>query len=204
MTFVLALLLAQATEAIPATGIDEPPRRGTYVESSLGIFTAFGGSAGVSNAQPYLGLTVGREIGSAATVFLSLGIGAASASCYQVDPRTGACAAADSFGAAFLEAGASYGFAVAMRTLISLKLMAGLTDLTPGPVIDGTAVPDSLFGFHVGAGIGIDYDTRLQHFAVGFDLLVRYTFAPYTPEGSSSQTLGLATMALMPRIRYVF
>jgi hypothetical protein len=204
MILVLAILLAQATEAIPANGIDEAPRRGTYVETSLGVFTAFGGTAAISNAQPYLGLTIGHEIGDAATVFVSLGIGAASASCFEVDARTQSCAAADSFGATFLEAGASYGVGIALRTLLSLKLMAGVTDLSPGPVVNGSTVPDSLFGFHFGAGLALDYDTRLPHFALGVDLLFRYTIASYTPTGGAGQTLGLATAALMPRIRYVF
>jgi hypothetical protein len=204
MSFVLAILLAQATQGVPATGVDEPPRRGTYVETSLGVFTAFGGSSGVSNAQPYLGLTLGHELGDRATVFAHLGLGSASASCFQVDARTNACAAADSFGLAFLEAGAAYGLEVALRTLFSLKLMAGVTDLSPGPVVNGSSVPDSLFGFHFGAGLALDYDTRLPHFALGLDVLFRYTIASYTPAGSTGQTLGLATLAFMPRIRYVF
>jgi hypothetical protein len=204
MSFVLAILLAQATQAVPATGVEEEPRRGTYLETSLGVFTAFGGSAGVSNAQPYLGLTLGHELGEKATVFVHLGLGSASASCFQVDPHTSACAAADSFGLAFLEAGASYGVGIALRTLLSLKLMAGATDLSPGPVVNGSAVPDSLFGFHFGAGLALDYDTRLPHFALGVDVLFRYTIASYTPKGGASQSLGLASAALLPRIRYVF
>src|SRR6185369_15007674 len=135
--FLLAFLLAAgaaAAPSVPANGLDEPPHRGTYVETSLGIFTAFGGSVGASNAQPYIGMTFGHQLGAVATVFGSLGIGAASATCYQVDSKTGNCLAADSFGAFFVEAGASYGFPIALRTLLSLRMVGGFTDMSPGPV----------------------------------------------------------------------
>jgi len=201
---VIFLLLAAAVSAVPANGVDEPPRRGTYTEVSLGVFTAMGGSQPLSNGQPYIGMTLGREIGQQTAVFASLGIGAASASCYQVDSRSGDCLAADSFGATFVEGGLSYGFPVGLRSLLSLKLVGGFTDLSPGPVRNGTSVPDHLPGFHLGAGAALDYDTHLDHFAVGIDALLRYTLARYTPAGGSSQTLGLPSLAVMPRIRYVF
>jgi len=202
---VIFLLLAAAVSAVPANGVDEPPRRGTYTEVSLGVFTAMGGSQALSNGQPYIGMTLGREIGQQTAVFASLGIGAASASCYQVDSRPpGDCLAADSFGATFVEGGLSYGFPVGLRSLLSLKLVGGFTDLSPGPVRNGTSVPDHLPGFHLGAGAAFDYDTHLDHFAVGIDALLRYTLARYTPAGGSSQTLGLPSLAVMPRIRYVF
>jgi hypothetical protein len=197
---VIFLLLA----AVAATGVDEPPRRGTFTEVSLGGFTTLGGSATFSVVQPYIGMTLGREIGARSAVFASLGIGAASASCYQVDAASGDCLGADAFGATFVEGGASYGFPVGLRALLSLKLVGGFTDLSPGPVRNGSTVPDHLPGFHLGAGAAIDYDTHLDHFAVGADLLFRYTLARYTPAAGSSQMLKLPSLAVMPRIRYVF
>jgi hypothetical protein len=196
-----ALLAASAAQAAPASGaaalgVDDAPRRGTFVEASLGAFTALGGSAAFSAAQPYLGLTVGREISPRAAVFASLGIGAASASCYQLDPKGGGCLGADSFAATFLELGASYGMAVAPRTLLSLKALGGLTDLSPGPVRKDGAVPDHVFGLHLGTGFALDYDTRLDHFAVGLDAVFRYTL--------TRDALTVPTLAVMPRIRYVF
>jgi hypothetical protein len=198
---VAALLAASAAQAAPASGaaalgVDEPPRRGTFVEASLGVFSALGGSAAFSAAQPYLGLTVGRELSPRAAVFASLGIGAASASCYQLDPQGGGCLGADSFGATFLELGASYGMAVAPRTLLSLKVLGGFTDLSPGPVRKDGAVPDHVPGLHLGTGFALDYDTRLNHFAVGLDSVFRYTF--------TRDSLTVPTLAVMPRIRYVF
>lgn len=209
--FALVFLVAAAARAqapsvlpAPATGLDAKPYRGTFIESSLGIFTVFGGSAAVSNAQPYLSFSVGRELGEQATIFASLGIGGASASCFQV-ATDGTCVGADSFGVIFFEVGGSYGFVARARTLLSLKVVGGVTDLTPGPAQDGSGVPGSLLGFHFGAGVALDYDTHLEHFAVGVDVLVRYTIAPYTPAaGQGSQTLGLTSLAVMPRIRYVF
>jgi hypothetical protein len=84
------------------------------------------------------------------------------------------------------------------------KVVAGVTDLSPGPVLNGSTVPDHLPGFHFGAGAALDYDTHLEHFAVGFDALFRYTLARYTAAGGNSQTLRLPSLAVMPRIRYVF
>jgi hypothetical protein len=209
VTAFFALLIAAA---LPVNGVDERPRRGTFVETSLGVFTAMGGSAPFSNAQPYLGIAFGREIGERAAVFFSLGIGGASASCYQLDAPTGKCLGADSFGTTYVEGGASYGFDVASRTLLGLKVVAGLSDLSPGPVcqanrsdcLGGSGVPDHLVGFHVGAGLALDYDTHLDHFAVGLDALIRYTMARYTPASGGGQTLGIPSLAVMPRIRYVF
>jgi hypothetical protein len=201
---IFGVLLAASVVAAPANGVDEVPRRGTYTEMSLGVFTAMGGSKPFSNVQPYIGVTFGRQIGAQTAVFTSLGIGAASASCYDVDTNSGDCLAADSFGAFFVEGGASYGFPVASRSLLSLKILGGFTDLSPGPVRNGSSVPNHLPGFHLGGGAAFDYDTHLDHFAVGIDAIFRYTLAKYTPEGGSAQTLGLPSLAVMPRIRYVF
>ena len=187
---------ARPPDSLVVSGVEEAPRRGTYVEASLGVFTAMGGTRPFSSGQPYLGLTIGRDLGKRASVFASLGLGAASASCYQVSAGGDSCLGADSFGATFLEVGLSYGVPVAVRTLVGLKLLGGFTDLSPGPVQRNGTVPDHMLGPHAGAGLSLDYDTQLDHFAVGLDALVRETFA-----GSS---LKVPSLAVMPRIRYVF
>ena len=207
-SLVLALLgplgaRAQSREAAPATGVDEKPRRGTFIETTLGFFTAMGGSRPFSNGQPYLGIAGGRQIGDQGSVFLALGIGAASASCYDAVIKD-VCQGADSFGATFAEVGAAYGASMTPRLLLSVKLVGGLSALSPGPVRDGKGVPDNLFGFHLGGGGALDYDTHLDHFAVGIDALIRYSRVSYTGTDGSSKTLGLPTLAVMPRIRYVF
>jgi hypothetical protein len=205
--FLLAANAARAADgtlpiAAPATGVDTPPRRGFFAEATLGLFTTLGGSRTVSNGQPYLGLIFGRELGEAASIFASIGIGASSASCFDLDAR-GNCRAADSFGATYLELGASYGVYLKPRLLLSAKIVGGLTNLSPGPVLDSNtrAVPDNLFGFHGGGGLALDYDTRLDHFAIGIDALVRYTNAS-RPDGTGS--LGVPSISIMPRLRYVF
>ena len=123
-----------------------------------------------------------------------------------MDARTQNCLGADSFGATFVEGGASYGFMVGLRSLLSLKMVLGFTDLSPAPVRSGNpaAVSNHLPGFHLGGGASLDYDTHLEHFAVGIDALLRYTLARYTDAGGNSVTLGLPSLAVMPRIRYVF
>lgn len=187
---------------VSPTGVEQKARRGLFAETTLGLFTTLGGSKFFSNGQPYLGLMFGTEVGESASVFAAVGIGASSASCFDQDSK-GNCRAADSFGATHLEAGASYGLPLGPRLLLSGKLVAGLTNLSPGPAVDTATrtVPDNIFGPHVGGGVALDYDTRLDHFAVGLDALVRYTIAG-RPDGSGS--LGIASLTIMPRLRYVF
>jgi hypothetical protein len=192
---------APARTAVPSNGVDQAPRRGTFAEASVGVFTTLGGSRRFSNAQPWLGLTLGRDLGSAASIFASLGVGASSNSCFQ--SAQGGCLAADSFGATFLEAGGSYGVWVAPRLLLSGKVMGGMTVFSPGPFTrnDGTTVPDRVIAPHAGVGVALEYQTRLDHFAVGLDTAVRYSL-PKRVDGAGQS--GIASLAVVPRIRYVF
>jgi hypothetical protein len=205
--FAAVLLLSAAASAHPdpaarppdtvvVAGIDDSPRRGTYVEAALGVFTAMGGTRPFSSSEPYLAMTIGRDLGARASIFASLGLGAARASCYQPSPSGDSCLGADSFGATFIELGFSYGLPIAPRTTLSAKVLGGFTDLSPGPVQSNGAVPDHVPGLHVGGGMAVDYDTRLDHFAIGIDAVVRETFARHA--------LRLPSLAVMPRIRYVF
>ena len=188
-----------ARTPIPSNGVDEAPRRGTFAEASLGAFATLGGSRALSNAQPYLGLTVGRDLGAASSLFASVGAGASSNSCFQ-PAAPGSCAGTDSFGATFLEVGASTGAWLTRRLLVSGKLMGGMTLLSPGPFTLGTAVPEQAIAPHAGAGLGLEYKTRLDHFGVGLDAILRYSLAS-RPDGGKG---GIASLALLPRIRYVF
>jgi len=204
MSVLLALLLGAAAaqpdpsgrppDSVPVAGVTPSLHRGTWVQAALGVFTAMGGSRRFSSGQPYLGMTLGRDLGERASVFASLGVGAASAQCYQSDPA-GGCLGADSFGATFIDLGFSYGFPVLPRTLFSVGLLVGLTDLSPGPVLRGGSVPDHLRGFHGGAGVALEYRTRMENFALGLEAVFRETFAP---------AVNVPSLAVMPRIRYVF
>ena len=188
--------------AVPSNGVDEPPRRGTFAEASVGAFATVGGSRKVSNVQPWLGLTVGRDLGAASSIFASVGTGASSNSCFQ-QAASGSCAGSDAFGATFLEVGGSYGAWIAPRLLLSGKLMGGISLFSPGPFTlkDGSTVADQVMAPHAGAGLGLEYGTRLDHFAVGLDAVLRYSLAA-APDGGGR--MGIASMALVPRVRYVF
>jgi hypothetical protein len=190
---------APGRAAFPSNGVDEAPRRGTFAEAGFGAFATLGGSRRVSGAQPYLGLTVGRDLGSAASLFVSVGTGASSGSCFQMAAQ--GCAGTDSFGATFVELGASYGTWMSRRVLLSGKLVGGATLFSPGPFTRDAAVPDRSTAPHAGAGVGLDYDTRLSHFAVGLDAMLRYSLAARPDTGGRQ---GIASLTLMPRIRYVF
>jgi hypothetical protein len=183
-------------DSVVVRGVEDAPRRGTWVEAAVGVFTAMGGTRPFSSGEPYLGLTLGRDLGERASAFVSIGLGASRASCYQPGATGGSCLGADSFGATFLELGLAYGFPIATRTTLSLKVLGGVTDLSPGPVQTDGAVPDHVAGVHAGAGLSLEYDTRLDHFGVGIDAVVRETFA--------RQSLRVPSLAVMPRIRYVF
>ena len=102
----------------------------------------------------------------------------------------------------FLELGGSYGVPVAPRLLLSGKALLGVTVFSPGPFTnDRGAVPDRLVAPHAGAGVGLEYQTHLSHFAVGLDTMVRYSLvSPPAGEGKS----GIASIAILPRVRYVF
>ncbi|HWE22970.1 MAG TPA: adventurous gliding motility protein CglE [Myxococcales bacterium] len=190
---------ATSTVAVPSTGVEEPPRRGTFAEAAVGVFTAMGGSRTFSNAQPYLGLTFGRDLGRAASLFLSVGYGAASNSCFQRSPQ-GDCLASDSFGATFLEIGGSYGAAVAPRLLVTGRALVGATVFSPAPFTnESTGVPDQLIAPHAGGGVGLEYQTHLSHFVVGLDGIVRYSLVS-RPDGKT----GIASLAILPRVKYVF
>lgn len=193
---LLCAASAAAQPLAPVNGVDEPPRRGTYVEMGLGLFTAMGGSSTFSSAQPFLALTLGRQIGQRAAVFASIAGGAARASCYQLDATGQTCLAPDSFGATFAEGGVSYGFDVGPRTLLSIRGVAGYTDLSPGPVLHNGDRRAHTPGFHFGGGAGIEYATHLDHFSIGLDALVRHTRA--------ADAFSLTSLSLLPRVRYVF
>lgn len=186
---------ARPPDSVPVAGVEDAPRRGTWVEASLGVFTARGANKSFTSGQPYLGMSLGRDLGNRASIFASLGLGAASASCYQRSDQ-GDCLGADSFGFTFLELGLAWAFPVAERFSVSLKALGGFTDLSPGPVrSSNNVILDHLAGFHAGAGVSFDYDTRLDHFGVGLEALVRETLA---------RTVNITSLSVMPRIRYVF
>ena len=185
--------------ASPSTGVEQAPRRGTFAEASAGVLTVMGGSRTFSNAQPYLGVTFGRDVGAAAAIFGSIGFGAATNSCFERSAG-GDCLGADSFGATFVEVGGSYDVRIAPRLSWSLKATAGMTLFSPGPFADaGGGVPDRLIAPHAGGGLALEYATH-DHFAVGLETMMRYSLVSRATGARS----GIASLAILPRIRYVF
>jgi len=87
--------------------------------------------------------------------------------------------------------------------LLSGKLMGGMTLLSPGAFTrkDGTTVSDQAIAPHAGAGLGLEYKTRLDHFGLGLEAILRYSLASRADGGGKG---GIASLALLPRIRYVF
>ncbi len=198
---VAPVTLQDQPAPVPANGVDPEPRHGAFAEAGLGVFTTLGGSAGLSNAQTYLSMVVGGTVGDHAAIFGGLGIGSVSSNCYAKVTGVGTCTAADSFESAYLELGGSFGGEVAHRLQLSGKIVAGLTQLAPGPLLDVSTntVPGSALGIHVGLGVTLDYATHLDHFTVGLELMGRYTLAYISQSGPS-----LLSIAILPRVRYVF
>jgi hypothetical protein len=61
-------------------------------------------------------------------------------------------------------------------------------------------VPDHLIAPHAGAGLGLEYGTH-DHFAVALDTMMRYSLVS---RGTSSGHSGITSLAILPRLRYVF
>lgn len=196
--------VAAAQESVePQNGTVFQPRKGFYVESQVGVFTAFGGAFGgsraYSNAQPFLALSVGMDIGAVKGLsgFLSVGHGFNSGACLDFDevvgcslyPGQSPAISPDSFSVIPVELGARYAFAeVLPRLTLNATVVAGYTLLTPQ--VKANAPGGSA---HAGVGFGVDYATRFSGLSVGAELLVRSAFAPLIP-----------SFTAYPRLRFVF
>ena len=91
---------------------------------------------------------------------------------------------------------------VAPRLLLSGKALLGVTVFSPGPFTnDSGSVPDQLVAPHGGAGLSLEYQTHLNHFAVGLDTILRYSLVSRSGGAGKS---GIASLAILPRVRYVF
>lgn len=177
-------------------GSEYSPRRGFFAESQVGMFTAFGGSRTASNAQLYTALSLGLELESVPglTAFFSVAHGFNAASCRtpSTDVR-GPCyeqsgGQLENFSVVPLELGARYGYEFLPRLSVLGTVVGGYTLFTPS--ITDAGSPGSP---HVGAGVGLEYGTRLHGLTVGAEALFRTAFTPMLP-----------SLAVYPRVRYVF
>ena len=73
------------------------------------------------------------------------------------------------------------------RFYLTPKVLAGQTLLDPAPVGDVTQ------GFNLGAGVGLEYATSMDHFSVGMDVVARYVFRANIP-----------AFSVFPRVKYTF
>jgi len=206
----------------PAVGIPFAVRRGFFLETQVGVFTAFGGSKTASNAQPFVGFSLGMDLSKTtqgATVFLSGGYGSNAGSCRDFASATGGKAAAgtDPDGGCFFYPRASSTATTPQTTTgespkdfnvipieVGLRFAFGeLAALPVNPYVGLVAgytfltpkVTDAagMGSPHAGLGGGLEYQTRLEGLTIGVEALVRVAFSPMIP-----------SLTAYPRIRYVF
>jgi len=215
---MFAAQVASAADAAPTKRTDMEPQNGVpfrfrdgwFVESQLGMFTTIGGAKSFSNAQPYVGISVGHDFKLTASpwlthldVFLSAAHGPNAGSCRMVDVNdsTGeanGCAfaveqggrnALENFSVIPIEVGGRLGLKEVLPRFYPYAVLTfGYSILTPQ--IFDQAAGGSL---HFGAGIGAQYGTRLDGLAVGLEVLFRSSFSP-----------NIMSLSIFPRVAYVF
>jgi len=167
-------------------------RRGFFTETALGVFGTVGGADGYSNAETYLQLGVGYDLASRFELGASFGLGASAANCLTARDGLGRCASPDSFTLSFFELSVAYLHPLRGRLSLVPRVAAGYTQLDPAPRESaGGELLDS--GANLGAGLGVEYATAMDHFSIGAEVMFRYVL-----------DARVATFALYPRIKYTF
>jgi hypothetical protein len=173
---VLSLVLAPALvhAATPSEGVPLKVRRGFFTETGIGGFFTVGGDNGYSNLQSYLQLGAGYQFSfgegekNAVPIGLHVGIGANAANCWGGLSKSQICLQSDNFTVTFIGGSAGFMRSIAERFYIGAKLLFGYTLLDPPPQVDANGVPFK-GGAHLGAGLGVEYATNMDHFAIGVD-----------------------------------
>ena len=173
---VLSLVLAPAfaLAATPQEGVPLKVRRGFFTETGIGGFFTVGGDNGYSNLQSYLQLGAGYQFSfgegekNAVPIGLHVGIGANAANCWAGLSASGDCSQSDNFTVTFIGGSAGFMRSVAERFYIGVKLLFGYTLLDPAPEVSAAGTPFG-GGAHVGAGLGLEYATNMDHFTIGVD-----------------------------------
>jgi hypothetical protein len=194
--FVIALLLLApglAAASTPPEGVPLKVRRGFFTETDIGAFMTLGGEHGYSNAQTYLQLGVGYDLGENIALGAHFGIGANAANCFAGESGCfGRNPRPENFTLTFLNMTAAYLVPLADRFYLAPKLAAGYTFLDPAPV-SGTDGAGITGGFNIGGGLGVEYATSMDHFTIGADVLWRFVIGP-----------NINTLAFFPRVKYTF
>jgi hypothetical protein len=193
LTAVLALLPTAALSATPPEGVPLQVRRGFFTEADIGAFFTLGGQNAYSNAQTYLQLGVGYDVSERVTLGVHFGLGASAANCFAgYLPESFLCSRTENFTVALADVTAGYRVPLATRFYLVPRLAAGLSRLDPAPT--GSGDPSlAVMVPNAGAGLGVEYATSMDHFAVGVDALARYLIGPNIP-----------TIAVFPRVKYTF
>jgi hypothetical protein len=193
---VWALVLpAMAWAATPSEGVELKVRRGFFTETDIGAFFTLGGDQSYSNAETYLQLGIGYDLNELFEFGLTFGIGASAADCFagrkNNDPNAD-CLQAENFTMAMLDASVAYLWRVLPRLFITPKVLAGYTNLQPAPVLNSAKGPYT-DAMNVGGGLGVEYETSLDHFSIGFEVSLRYVIGPNIP-----------AISIFPRVKYTF
>ena len=189
---------AQPVDETVQTARDEV-RRGFFVALDPGVFVTFGGrlpttdargrpvlvSKVMSNAQPYVGLTLGYDVVTGSLFNLGIGLKLAAgfnsgagrhtaeeAVACESDPD--ACTPARPTDYAVYEVGlaAHLGFMAATRWAINVKLHGGVGFTSPHPTKLATEMgaSDAAIGAAFGGCAGFEYFTLINDFSIGLDV----------------------------------
>ncbi|OGQ22211.1 MAG: hypothetical protein A2138_08535 [Deltaproteobacteria bacterium RBG_16_71_12] len=179
-------------------------KQGFYTQSDLGGFFRLGGftpsaecDPGVnckavltSQAQPYIGLSIGYDLMQWLGIQLSFGTGfVANAAPYGDAPNS-----PRDYGVTTLDVGLIASYYFLDRLAVALKLMGGGTFLTPEPDLG-----EPWYGGNALVGLGVRYATLLPDTFVGLDVNFHGAFAP-----ASSGLLFIPAFSIAPVIKYVF
>lgn len=175
-----------AAAATPPHGVPLQVRRGFYTETDIGAFFTLGGNDVYSNPQSYLQLGVGVDVWDRLSLSGHVAFGANAFNCFA--GRIGdLCSQTDAFTMTFFDVQLAYLHPLGDRFYLTPKLLAGQTLLDPAPVGEVTQ------GLNLGAGVGLEYATAMDHFSVGLDVVARYVFQANIP-----------AFSVFPRVKYTF
>lgn len=191
-------------------------RRGFWTQADLGVFFTLGGknydtlqgltSKGISNIQPFVGVTAGYDIAYSDSYQFAIGAKLAAAYSAGAARVTDAALArvaddaatmASDFGIYELGLLAKFGFFLSPRVALNLAIDGGASFVDPDPTKAATedGAGGAVFAPLFGAGLGVEYYTLLNDFSVGLDL----RFAMAMVSGASIPGLSIT----LP-IRYTF
>lgn len=163
-------------------------QRGFYLSSDLGVFMTFGGTQSHSNAQPFLSVKAGFDIGDDLSVQVALSAGYSSGNPISENDLPGAGGReVAAFG--LFNAGAELVAAIRPRERLAIepKIGGGLTVLSPVPTdpsnIDASVGPTHP---HISGGVDLKYLTLLTDFTAGVSLTGYFIVGPNIRAGAAA------------------